>query len=147
MPSNYISQKLVDLIEKHADSLTRAWMRDVRKNEETPTYHTFDEQLLYDAAFEVFSQLGKWISRTTTKEDVARYFKPLGRRRREQGFKLEEIIKALTLTRRHVWLTVLSSGLMDTALELLQAMELNNRVVLFFDRAIYYTTIGYMEKK
>jgi len=145
MSSTYISQKLVDLIEKHADSLTKAWLRDVRKNEETPTYHHFDEQVLYEGAFEVFSQLGKWISRTTTKEDIARYYKTLGKRRREQGFKLEEIIKALVLTRRHVWLKVLSSGLMDTALELLQAMELNNRVVLFFDRAIYFTAIGYTE--
>jgi hypothetical protein len=32
---------------------------------------------------------------------------------------------------------------LDTALELHQAIELNNRVVLFFDRAIYYTILGY----
>lgn len=41
------------------------------------------------------------------------------------------------------WLKVLAEGLLDTVLDLNQALELSNRVVLFFDRAIYYTTVGY----
>lgn len=31
----------------------------------------------------------------------------------------------------------------NTALDLHKAMELSNRVVLFFDRAVYYTALGY----
>ena len=34
---------------------------------------------------------------------------------------------------------------LDTALGLCQAMELNNRVVTCFDRAIYYAACGYQE--
>jgi hypothetical protein len=31
-------------------------------------------------------------------------------------------------------------------MDLIGALELNNRVVLFFDRAFYYTTVGYEGK-
>jgi hypothetical protein len=37
-------------------------------------------------------------------------------------------------------------GLLDTTLELYQAIELNNRVIRFFDRAIYFTAVGYEKK-
>jgi hypothetical protein len=32
---------------------------------------------------------------------------------------------------------------MTTSLNLYQALELNNKVVLYFDRAIYFAIIGY----
>ena len=50
---------------------------------------------------------------------------------------------ALFLLKRQIWLYILQEGLLTTNLELYQALELNNRVVLYFDRAIYYLTRGY----
>ena len=140
-----LSQNLIDLIEKNADMLTRSWLHDVRQHGDTLSYQRFDEKKLYDRAFAVYSQIGKWVSRKTSKEDIAKYFKSLGRERREEGFELSEVVYALILEKRHLWLKVLSSGMLDTALDLHQALELNNRVVLFFDRAIYYTVQGFQE--
>jgi len=139
----FISDELVKLIERNADQLTNSWLRDVQKHASTPTYHTYDNKKLYQRAFEVYSQLGKWISRETTKKDIAEHYTALGSQRRKEGFALSEVIQALIITRRHVWLKVLSEGLLDTALDLYKALELNNRVVLFFDRAIFFTITGY----
>ncbi len=141
-----VSEKLVDLIERNANELTMNWLNDVCKDECTPSYHNFDKLKLYDRAFEVYSQLGKWISRETTKEEIAKHYINLGTERRQEGFSLSEVIHALILVRRHLWLKILGEGLLDTALDLYQAIELNNRVTLFFDRAIYYITIGYEKK-
>lgn len=138
-----ISQKLVELIEHNADSLTKRWLADVQKHLDTPSYHKFNPDELYRRSYTVYSQLGKWISQETTKEDIAKYYIALGQQRRKEGFALSEVIQALIITRRHLWLKVLSEGLLDTALELYRAMELNNRVILFFDRAIFYTSVGY----
>jgi hypothetical protein len=138
-----ISQKLVELIEHNADSLTKRWLADVQKHLDTPTYHKFNPDELYQRSYTVYSQLGKWISQETTKEDIAKYYIALGQQRRKEGFALPEVIQALIITRRHLWLKVLSEGLLDTVLELYRAMELNNRVILFFDRAIFYTSVGY----
>lgn len=141
-----LSKKLIDLIEKNADMLTRSWLHDVKQHGDTLTYHRCDEKKLYDRAFAVYSHIGKWVSRETTKEDVAKYYKALGKERREEGFELAEVVYALILTKRHLWLKVLSSGMLDTALDMHQALELNNRVVLFFDRAIFYTVQGFQEE-
>ena len=141
-----LSQNLIDLIEKNADMVTRSWLHDVRQHGDTLGYHRCNEKKLYDRAYAVYSQIGKWVSRETTKEDIAKYFKAMGRERRKEGFKLDEVVYALILEKRHLWLKVLSSGMLDTALDMYVALELNNRVVLFFDRAIFYTVQGYEEE-
>lgn len=142
----YISDRLVTLIEKNADQLTKDWLSEVRKNPATPTYHTYDEKALYKRAFDVYSRLSKWISKETTKEEIARHYIDLGFQRRRENFALSEVVQALILTRRFLWLKVLSEGFLDTALELYKALQLNNRVILYFDRAIYYITLGYETK-
>lgn len=137
------TKRLVDLIERNADGLSKAWLKDVQGREDMPTYQFDDPDRLYERVYRVYSQLGKWISSPTTKQDIRAYYTVLGAERYREGFQVSEIVQALTLTRRHLWLKVLFEGLLDTALDLHGAMELNNSVVLFFDRAILYTVQGY----
>lgn len=140
-----ISEKLVALIENDADTLTKHWLTDVRANPSTPTYHTFSEEKLYKRAHLVYSQLSHWISRETSKEEIRSYYTKLGQERFKEGFALHEVVSAIVLLKRHLWIHILSDGQLSTAFELYQSLEMNNRVVLFFDRAIYYTIVGYEE--
>ncbi|MFW6124242.1 MAG: hypothetical protein ACOC5G_03390 [Acidobacteriota bacterium] len=140
-----VSRKLVDLIESSADELTIRCINNLRDHPSTQTYHTYDENKLYTRVYRVYSQLGKWISKETSKEEIASYYEGLGAQRRKEGFKLSEVVQALIILRRHLWLKVLSEGFIDNALELNQALALNNRVILFFDRAIHYAIKGYEE--
>jgi hypothetical protein len=139
----YMSDKLVELIEKNAKQLTTNWLNDVQKHPQTKTYHTYDPEELYNRAFDVYSRLSKWISRETSKEDIYKHFYALGVQRRKEGFAVSEVIYAMIITRRHIWLKVMSEGFLDTALDMYKALELNNRVVLFFDRVIHFLAIGY----
>jgi len=139
----FISRKLVKMIERDAGMLAKKWLEDVRRRPETPTYHTFDPDELYRRAHLVYSQLGKWVSYETSKEEIATHYTALGAQRRKEGFALSEVIHALILTRRYIWLKVLADGFLETALEMHQGLDLVNRVILFFDRAIYYTAKGY----
>jgi hypothetical protein len=141
-----LSRKLVELVEHNADNLTKRWLADVKKHPGTKTYHTYDEKKLYQRAFTVYSQFDKWMSHETTKKDIENIYRALGKQRRQEGFALSEVIQALTITRRHIWLLVRSAGLLDTALDLHQAIDLINRSVLFFDRAIYFTAVGFEAK-
>lgn len=142
-----VSQKLVDLIERNADELTNNWLREVLKDETLPTFRSYDIREIYERAFDVFSRLGKWISRETTKEEIAKHYMELGAQRRKEGFALSEIIQALIHIRRQLWLKVMEEGMLDTILDLYQTIELNNRVTVFFDRAIYYAAAGYEKMK
>ncbi len=138
-----VSQKLVSLIEQNAHDLTMSYLKDVKQETSMPTYRAYDEAELYKRAHRVYSQLGLWISQEATKAETKDYWTELGRQRREEGFALSEIIRSLHLIRRHLWLKVQDEGLLDTALDLYQAMELHNRVMVFFDRAVYYAAVGF----
>jgi hypothetical protein len=138
-----VSKRLVDLIEKNADELTKKWLHDVNGDPNLPTYRRYDDDKLYERAFKVYSHLGKWISTDTTQKEIEKTYRALGAQRYREGFKLYEVIQALITTRRVLWLKVDADGLLDTALDLKSAMELNSRVVVFFDRAIFYAAQGY----
>jgi hypothetical protein len=139
-----VTKRLIELIEHHADDLTKNWIREVKKDPGTPTYAKYrDENELYQRAFRVFNQIGKWIAKDASKDEIQKYWTDLGRQRRKEGFPLSEIVQSLFLIRRHLWQKVESEGLLDTAYDLYQAMELHNQVTMFFDRAVYHAACGY----
>lgn len=138
-----LSSKLVELIEHSADQLSRKFVDLVRTHEFTPGYHTFDQKKLYDRAFVVYSQLGKWLSTETTREEVISVYKELGAQRRREGFALSEVMQALIITKRLLWSKIESEGLLDTALDFNQALELRNQTAQFFDRALVSAARGY----
>ncbi len=140
-----ISQILVNLIAKNADPLAQAWLKDVRQNPQTPFFHTFREDLLLERARSIYQNLSHWLSIPTPKEETVKYYKNYGRERCQEGFPLAELIYSFILFRRHLWLFVLHSGFYDSAYELLRVLELNNRVILFFDRALHSVALGYEE--
>jgi len=145
-PSN-VSQKLVKIIEDNAHELTARWLDEVKKNSNTPRYQTYDDKELYHRAYAVYSQLGKWISRDTSKDEIKGYWTSLGKQRRREGFALSEIVLALALVRRNLWQKVQSEGLLDSAYDLYQAMDLYNCVMQFFDRATFFTAVGYESRE
>jgi hypothetical protein len=142
-----ISQSLVELIEKNADPLARQWLQDVSKNLHTPFYHTFNPDDLYERALNMYKRLGYWLSMEAPKEESARFYKKYGEDRYREGFPLPQLIYSFILFRRHLWLYILHAGFLDSAYELLRALELNNRVILFFDRALYNMALGYDESR
>jgi len=138
-----ISQKLVGLIEAHAKDLAERWLTEVRHNQKTPTYHAFAEGRLRERVVDVYANLGRFVGHEDRREEVERVYTALSVERHGEGFRLSEVIEALTLTRGVLWRYVLEHGFFDSAVELYQTLELYNRVVNFFDRAIFYTARGY----
>lgn len=138
-----LSTKLVAIIERNADQLSRRWIELVRRDEATPTYHEYDEDKLYRRVYSVYSQLGRWLSAESTGEEVARLYTELGRQRHKEGFRLSEVLQALILTRRVLWSKIQMDGLFETALDLNQVLDLRSRTIRFFDRAMVCTAQGY----
>jgi hypothetical protein len=142
-----ISQSLVELIEKNSEKLTQQWLADARQNAHTPFYHTFNPDYLSERALDIYKRLGHWLSVETPKEETARFYRKYGQERYREGFPLPELIYSFILFRRHLWLYILHVGFLDSAYELHRALELNNRVILFFDRALYNIAMGYEEAR
>ncbi len=141
-----ISDKLVDLVEHHADEIVKRWMTRLLADELTSSYTSANIQFVQERATNVLKNLGSWLSYETTKEEVGKRYAEEGKALFKLGIPLCEITRATTVLRRVLWLYVVNESGFDSAFQLNQMRELNDRVILFFDRSQYYLTRGYMEE-
>ena len=141
-----VSKKLVRLIETSAEEMSRSYTREIQAMVEAPSYRTLDQREVHDRGHRVFSQIGRWISNEITEKDMENYWTALGKQRRPEGFSMSEIMIAICMIRRDVWQKIRNEGLLDTAEDLYEAMELYGRIVNFFERAQYFTVRGYEGK-
>lgn len=137
-----LSERLIQIVQEHAEELTGDVLKDLAKNPRTSAYHKLRRTELHDRVYDVYHNLGQWIAETS-EGLVSKTYTALGKTRHAEGIPLQEVVLALILTRRHLTSYVRSSVPVDTAVELHQEEELNLLVGRFFDNAIYFTVKGY----
>ncbi len=141
-----ISDKLVDLVVKNSDAIIERWIKRLKEDPATAALSEKDLNKFTLKANQVLHELGQWVSYETPKENVGREYALEGMGLFRLGIPLCEGVQALVLLKRMLWLFVMYESNFESALELNQMRELNDRVSLFFDRAIYYFIRGYTEE-
>ena len=139
-----LSDRIVQIIQDHAEELTRGVLDGLAKNPRTAAYHKLPRTELHNRAYDVYHNLGRWITEKT-EGPVSSTYVALGKTRHAEGIPLHEVVQALILTKQHLVSYVRSSLAVDSALELHQEEELNLLVGRFFDNAIYFAVKGYEE--
>jgi hypothetical protein len=148
-----IAAKLIELIEIHASRLTSDVAHDLVTNERTRGFRAVRMQDLEQRLYQIFHHLGDWIG--DPKYGQAEFVE-WGRRRFDQGITLSEIVYAIIILKRHMRRYIVDNGLVDASfprvesdyvlpMHLHSLQELNTRVGLFFDEAIYQLACGYEE--
>ena len=137
-----LSDRLVQIIQDHARELTQGVLNDLAKNPRTVAYHMLPRTELHNRVYDVYRNLGQWITEKA-EGPVSSTYMALGRTRRAEGIPLQQVVQALIVTKRHIVSYVRSSLPVDTAVELHQEEELNLMLGRFFDNAIYFTVKGY----
>ena len=143
--NSIIANKFVRLIEENHEEIIEHFMNDVFHNKKTVAYRKLDPQELYEIGSRVYRELSKWVAKDLPKEEVKEYYRKLGKIRMAEGIPASQFFQALVLLKRHMWLFV-RRQLENEITDYKQAMEVSDRVVLFFDRAAYYMLIGYEEE-
>jgi len=141
----FISEKLVELVEKHYDDIIKRWIEIIKIDPTTSTYQKDIEYLGAKAKY-ILKHIDRWISYDTMKEDVGKRYAAEGMELFRMQIPLCEVIRSMYLLRRTLWLFVVNESDFDSVLQMHQMRELNDRVILFFDRAEYYVIRGYMEE-
>lgn len=137
-----LSVRLVQLVEGHAEELTRGVLDDLKSNRRTPAYHSLHREELHLRVYDVYRNLGRWLGGKT--DDLIRAtYSELGEKRCHEGIPLSEVVYALVLTKYHLRDYIRSSGFVDSAVDLYQEQELHRLLGQFFDKAIYHTVRGY----
>jgi len=148
-----LSVKLINLIEKHAESLAREVVADLLTNEHTPAFHKMAKSDLEPRIFKLYHNLGNWIAdpdSTVIRHDYEEW----GRTRCHQEVPASEVIYSLILTKKHLRRYIRDYGYAAftsdrtnagdlTPLELYGIQQLNYAVGDFFDQAMYYLARGY----
>jgi hypothetical protein len=141
-PKKILFNHFVQLVEKNHAQITERFMNDLMKNPDTDAYRTLDRGLIYEHSDIVYRDLSTWISREYPKSKIAERYMKIGEDRWNRGIPFSQVQKALSLQMRHLWLFVMDKLFSDmTAYQ--DALELNNRVVLYFERAMFYVLKGY----
>ncbi|MCF8230290.1 MAG: NUDIX hydrolase [Bacteroidales bacterium] len=140
---DFLSDKLIRIVENNADVIAGRWMDDVRNNKSTPSYARANTRLYCEKNKEVIRQFGKWLGGCYSTKDIQDYYEQLGRERKQEGFALSEMISALSLTRKHIWEFALSQKMWNKTIDIYTTLELERRMMLFFDKASYYVSRGY----
>ena len=137
-----LSARLVQIIEDHAEQLTRGLIDDLLSNKRTPHYHHFTREELHYRTYDVYRNLGRWLS-NETEAAIESSYTHLGKERFAEGIPLREIVYSLFLVKHHLQEFIQFSGMIDSAVELHGDRELQRLVGRFFDKAVYYTVCGF----
>jgi hypothetical protein len=139
-----LGMRFVRLIETHSQKLTLGLVQQIRTSERTSDFGKIPAEELQLAIMEVYRNLGEWLLQKTEKE-IALRFRAIGARRASQQIHLHHLVWALMLSRDHLFHFLQREAFADNVFELHGELELHQLLNQFFDRAVYYATIGYTE--
>ena len=60
-----LSARLVQMIEDHAEQLTRGVLEEFRRHPRTTAYRRFSDSELHARVYDVYRNLGRWIGEKT----------------------------------------------------------------------------------
>ncbi|MDZ7742839.1 MAG: NUDIX domain-containing protein [Bacteroidota bacterium] len=140
---DYLSDKLIRMVENNAEVIAAKWLDEVRNNKSTPNYSRAKAETSFERNTEVIRQFGNWLGGCYCKRDIEDFYLQLGMDRKQEGFALSEVISALSLTRKHIWEFALSQNMWNKTIDIYMTLELERRMMLFFDKAAYYIARGY----
>jgi hypothetical protein len=135
----------VALVEEHADEICDRWMEAILHSPTTPSYGRPDLTELQAAAHTTLSHFCAWLLEEDRDTEAEAFYFEIGRRRATQGFRLWEVVSAVTLLRREVWTFARERQVLDSTMDVYGVMELSRRLVLFFDKALFHAARGYLE--
>jgi hypothetical protein len=135
--------RLVRLIETHSQSLATCLLDRVQASELT---HCYKENVppdeLKEKVYEIYHHLGEWLIAKDETDLQSRYLQ-IGARRAAQRVPLSEVIWVIVLTKENLWEFVKKEAVLERPVEVFGELEMLQLLEQFFDRAIYFASVGY----
>ncbi|MGH9640820.1 MAG: hypothetical protein ACRD3Q_00195 [Terriglobales bacterium] len=137
-----LAYKLVRLIETHSESLTATLLHKVQTSELTRSYYKVPPEDLKGYVGDIYRHLGEWLLGKSTF-DIERLYETIGARRLHQGLPMSELIWGIVLTKENLWEFLQKESSPEKPAEAFGELEMLQLLDQFFDRAIYYASVGY----
>jgi ADP-ribose pyrophosphatase YjhB (NUDIX family) len=144
-PGNLLSDELVSVVEANCQRIIDLWLNDIETNPSTGAYHQSDRSDLSAKALVIIGEFEAWLKGAKGERILREFYVSLGAERRRRGIPLEDIVSSLSLLKKHIWMFTYSFGVWEKAVDIYRMFELGERLVYFFDKAVYHTVTGYVE--
>jgi len=136
-----LAYRLVRLIETHSAELAHGLLTKVQTSEKLPDYSQVPAEELEERVYEIYRHLGDWLL-GKSEGDIEQRYEEIGTRRKAQGVPFSQVAYVLELTKENLW-EFLKTRQMDTPVEAFGELEMLQLLDQFFDRATYYSALGY----
>ena len=139
-PAMVLSNILIKVIDKDREEITKSWADEVKASIPVLDGHM---KMLSDINKVVLQAIKEGLEKEK-KAFEAKQFMEAGLKMRELDIQLPEILNALALSRKNIWVHVIKQRILSSPLEIYSTLELNNRIIFLYDKVNYYITKGYM---
>ncbi len=139
------ASKLIEITERHAEAIAKQWYNNIKMNPRTSYYHTMPEEKAVQQAMNYYNRFVKLFLSDSPFEEAQTLFAKYAEDSFMARIPLPQLIYAITLMRRHMWLYTQYENVFTTAVEHHQATESLNRTILMFDYATYVIVSKYEE--
>lgn len=140
--------KLMGMCEQHADQIADLWYKALITNSRTPAFAAASREGCLRHAVNIYQNITRMYSADDCYQavrhvlDVGGFVEDFYAR----SVPLEEVIYALVLLRRHIWLYADSQALFSPSIvDMYNAVDSINRICLVFDYAFYIVANKYGE--
>lgn len=135
--------RLVRLIETHSQALAASVLEQVRNSKLTQDFQQkVPPEDLNERVYEVYRHLGEWLMGKDEHQLEQRYLQ-IGARRASQQVPMSEVIWVIVLTKDNLWEFIKKESVLEQPVEVFGELEMLQLLEQFFDRAIYYASVGY----
>ncbi|MCU0575301.1 MAG: NUDIX domain-containing protein [Desulfobacterota bacterium] len=135
-----LSNILIKIIDRDREEITRSWAGEVEDG--IPSLAACMDVLM-EINRTVLQGIQEGLEQKRQPFDRERFVEA-GRNLRRLGLPLPDILNALALSRKSIWVHVIGKKILSSPLEIYSTLELNNRIIFLYDRVNYHITEGYM---
>lgn len=134
--------RLVRLIETHSDRLAVSLRKKVQESPCTRDYCNVPAEDLQQRVYEIYRHLGDWLL-SKSESDIKDRYLEIGALRAAQHVSLSQLVWVIVLTKENLWEYLKLEAEMVRPAEVYGELEMLQLLDQFFDRAIFYASIGY----
>jgi 8-oxo-dGTP diphosphatase len=144
---NSLTRRLINVILKNKEKIIYSWIEEMAMSSTTTEYHHYETQKLYNICDKILSQITLWLGGLSEIERVKNFYIKLGMERKKENFKISGVLSAISLIRKHIWDIAIVQDVWHKNIDLYMTFELQRRMTVFFDLAIFYLTHGYEDRQ
>jgi hypothetical protein len=141
-----LAYRLVRLIENHSDGLAASLLKRVQDSVVARDYRKVPSEDLQERVHEIYRHLGDWLL-GKSEFDIRERYLEIGARRAEQDVPLSQVVWVIVLTKENLWDYLKHEAGLERPTEVFGELEMLQLLDQFFDRAIFYASMGYEQAR